>query len=271
MFGTYLKNLFSRTSDRAGWGCPGEITLAGYVDGQLDEKAKPALESHLADCDWCLAQVSFLVRSEAHQEFPPVPAAVLARSKALVERDRTPFQNKRVWGWAAAGAAACLLVMGIFLIARYRSPMDEFVARSEPIVQTNPVTPAPAETAKSSPRVNKSAAPSTSPVVRSNPTAVRSNTIVTAGSPAILSPIEQSVIKSDQLALRWKPVSDVVFYEVFILNKDGDGVFNLKTQQTDLKPAIKLAVGEKYFVQVVATLPEGKTMKSNMVSFRVAN
>src|SRR2546430_189310 len=94
-----LKKLWTRRSERRlrrGWRCPDEAQLAAYADSQLGGAARASVEAHLADCDFCRAQVSFLVRAAEADEAPAVPAQLIARAQQLV-----PAQPSRtnLWDW----------------------------------------------------------------------------------------------------------------------------------------------------------------------------
>lgn len=268
-----FRDLIGKDRDRPGWRCPDETALAAYVDRQLDATAINALEKHLAGCSSCLTQVSFLVKTEDNEGLTPVPASVLAKTRKLVGKRHLPLKSYRTLGWATAGATACLLLVGIFTVIRQGSaptPVDEYVARNEPIVQAPPGSPAPAP--GSTPKTDPPVMPVPESVTkRPSKSAVRKDDTAPAFSPAIIFPAKHTVVNPGELILRWKAVSDAVYYEVSVMSKDGDQVFNIRTQQTELRPAIKLSPGEKYFVQISAALREGKTVKSNLVSFRVAN
>lgn len=73
---------------RTGLLCANESQLAAYVDGALDALARMTLEKHLADCESCLEQVSFLVRSSNWTESPDVPSWLITKAKALVSKNR---------------------------------------------------------------------------------------------------------------------------------------------------------------------------------------
>lgn len=265
-----FRNLFIRNREQPGWRCPDETALAGYVDTQLDAVSRQSLEDHVSRCDFCLDQVSFLVRTADQEGTAPVPAAVLARTRKLVGERPPSLKSYRAWGWAAA--AACLLLAGVFLIARQGSitPDEQFVAKNEPTIEAPPITPAPSPSPVISPNIDRPNGNAPERIIKPTPaTAVRSDA-ASAVSPTLIFPTERSSIKSGDLTLRWKPVSDVLFYEVSVMNQDGDQVLSLRTQQTELKPSANLLPGQKYFVQITAALREGKTVKSNLVSFRVS-
>jgi len=75
-----------------------------------------------------------------------------------------------------------------------------------------------------------------------------------------------------ELDFRWQPVADIVFYNVTVVTAAGDLIQETKTEDTHLRIAdnIQLVPGGKYFVSIRAHVREGKTVKSNIVSFRIS-
>ena len=86
-------------------GCPDEHELAAYVDGTLDESACERLETHLADCDSCVALVGLLSRQ---REVAPDAVPELTAAPA------SPIVDSRRRGWLRfaphIAAAAAVLV-----------------------------------------------------------------------------------------------------------------------------------------------------------------
>ena len=79
----FFKSRLTRIRQRR-WSCPEESQIAAYADHQLAGPAKDKLEAHLADCDFCLDQVGFLIRS-ANAPLPEmVPDSLLRRAGKLV-------------------------------------------------------------------------------------------------------------------------------------------------------------------------------------------
>jgi len=83
------------------------------------------------------------------------------------------------------------------------------------------------------------------------------------------SPREGAVLKRGQLNFSWRPLAGAVSYEIKIVTEEGSLVYSETTTQIQLQPNTKLAPG-KYFVSVVAQMPDGRTASSRMVKFRLA-
>ena len=80
------------------------------------------------------------------------------------------------------------------------------------------------------------------------------------------------MVASEGLVLSWTPINEAVYYEINLMTAAGDLVFAERSTQAQLKlPAqMKLTPGGKYFVQVTVNLPQGNTIKSPVVGFRVS-
>ena len=243
------------------WRCPDENQLAAYVNGQSLERQK--LERHLADCKPCLETIAFLLKQ--FDEVEAVPANVLARVRSLGENVR---RSKWSWGWTVSAATACVLIVASIVLwqlwsAKTEKPSTEFVAQ----VQEPPVSKAVPANANSSapvalPHVEK-------PKVRETQTsAVRG---VESSKLTLIFPRAGALVHLPLQALRWLPVPDATFYEVKIVTEDGAAVATQSTNNTELHlPADALKGGSKYFVTVVAHLSGNRTVRSELVKFRVA-
>ena len=90
--------------------------------------------------------------------------------------------------------------------------------------------------------------------------------------PGILHPIEGSRVPIDSLWIRWEARSPSLFYEVRVVDGDGDVVWQDRVDGTEilLPGDLGLTAGEDYFVRVSAYLAGGKTLKSSHVGFRVS-
>ena len=280
-----LKQLFkdgiSGTS-RRGWRCPDDTLLTAYVDGRVDPNARESLEAHLADCDACLGQVSFLTHSATLANAEQVPPQLLVRARDLVsERRRKPA--RLAWRWAAiAAAAACVLItFAIVLTLRlYRSEPQSsdgrLAAQQEP-TQT-PAVPSLATPPPKNPNLVASSSSPAQPTRSGLPTPQAStpqvrNLDADNHAPKLLLPHEGAVIKRESLEFRWQRTADAVFYEVSILTAAGDPVLLRQTEGTSLEVSSEanLIPGAKYFVSVRAHLREGKTVRSSVVSFRISD
>ena len=89
---------------------------------------------------------------------------------------------------------------------------------------------------------------------------------------AVLFPRDGATLQRSELDFRWEPVADTAFYDVRVVTAAGDLIQETKTEDTHLRIAddIQLVPGGKYFVSIRAHVREGKTVKSNIVSFRIS-
>ncbi|MBA2702849.1 MAG: zf-HC2 domain-containing protein [Blastocatellia bacterium] len=261
---------------KRGWRCPDDVKLAAYADQLLPGELKRSIERHLAECDSCLAQVTFLVRSSDTPDPEPVPAHILLKVQNLVPAG--PGSNSHAWRWAlATTAVACLLfaaVLGIALQERHtkKSADPTLVARNEaPPAASSVVLPhAPVETA---PVPGPTDAPKqeTRPI-RTPPPSVRGMSNPGSVSPNLVFPTEGASVSSGDLVFRWLPIQDAQFYGISVMTAAGELVFFGQSEKTQVRlpAASRLKSGGKYFVQVTANLPQGNTIKSPVVSFRVS-
>lgn len=267
-----LKELFQgRRSNavRRGWRCPDEIQLAAYVDSRLQVSGRELVEKHVADCDFCLQQISFLVQAADHEVSAEVPAPALRRARDLAPRKSGSSGN---WGWrwpAASAAAACLVLLVAFIALRFRTqpgvntPSEPLVAQQHQPDIAIPTTAPVISNPGSSPAVQKtkSAEPALPEVRREAP----------AQLPQVVFPRSGATLRRE-VDFRWAPFPDAVFYDIRVVTAAGDLVLESKTEDTHLRIAddVRLQPGAKYFVLVRAHLRQGNTVKSGIVSFRIS-
>ena len=261
-----------RVAFRRNGRCPDEIQLAAYVDHQLEGAARESISAHLANCDFCLSQVSFLLQAMDWAKPDHVSADVFRRARNLVppKSVRTSIWN---WRWVtASAAAACLVFLLAFIALRFltqptvNAPSEPLVAQQHqpdivPLVQNSPATPRVApQPSGTKPRSVEPAAP-----------AIRGG-----GQdllPTVVFPRDGTRLPRSELDFRWQPVADTVFYDVRVVTADGDLIQETKTEDTHLQIAadIQLVPGGKYFVSIRAHVRGGKTVKYNLVSFRISD
>ena len=251
---------------RRGWRCPDENQLTGYVSGRLGEKTRATLDTHFAGCDSCRSTIAFLVQSAEWPDAEPAPTRLVSRARTLVKTRGTVWR----WRWAMATAAVACAVILVGLIswqlrknATQNPDTSTFVAQQrEPehyITQSSPETAQPAL-----PR----AIPKPKPTETLAPT-VRGGADLLA--PALVSPREGELLKADKLAFTWKPVENAVSYEVKVADLQGGSILSGSTTVSHLNPGdtAQLSPG-KYFVTIVAHLRDSRTVRSKLVSFRIA-
>jgi hypothetical protein len=258
--------------------CPDSADLAAYADQQLSGNSKEMTEKHLSSCDSCLAQVAFLAKSSDWTDPALVPAHMLSGARSLVSRK--PPANVWEWRWTVATAALACLVFAIILGIAWQLRRSNKSADPALIAETQPtqsVVPFPASpTPVESPTAFKSSTPepiSSPRQIKSPSPAVRRATQLGVAAPSVLFPTERATVSSAELVFRWSAINDAESYEVTLMTDAGDVVFTDHSTQTELKlPGhLTLTSGGKYFVQVTANMPQGNTIKSSVVGFRVSH
>lgn len=99
--------------------CP-DARLEEYLDGELEERGRAEVESHLAGCGPCRAEMDGLRRLEGLLAAPP--GGALPDADRFVSRVRS--RTRRTGGWVLAAAAAFLVALGATLIATREAPVD---------------------------------------------------------------------------------------------------------------------------------------------------
>jgi anti-sigma factor RsiW len=99
--------------------------LPDFVHGTLDERARAAVEAHVARCAACQAELRLLrAAHSALSRGPAVDVGAIGRAVAKSARPtRVPRAPRRGWGWQRAAAAAAIVVggAGAVLATRGRS------------------------------------------------------------------------------------------------------------------------------------------------------
>jgi len=238
---------------RKGWRCPGPTMLAAYADGKLEGKLQSRFERHLADCDYCLNELALLVRAQELGQEHELSPEVLARIRYFAE-SKVRFTLKPAWAWTALPAATVLLVLFTTLELR------------EPRVVSLPPPPPATATSETAPSIEPSVSQPGAPALPS----VRS-VQNTAAAPEFIFPVEGALIARGKLRFHWREVKGSRDYEILVVTAEGNVVWQGRSEQThvQLPPDVSLTPEQKYFVWVRANLPEGKTAKSAVVSFRI--
>lgn len=77
--------------------CPGEETVADYLEGRLSAQLRLRLENHMAECDRCLELLGIgraITRGGQPLETTPVPAHVTQSAVNLVKKSRQPVVKR---------------------------------------------------------------------------------------------------------------------------------------------------------------------------------
>jgi len=235
----------SKTEKPAFWGwlCPGDHTVAAYLDGIMGNK-KAKFESHLAKCAHCRSTVADVIKAQRNADEVAPPLEIV--QKAV--RSIPVSAPRRGSVWIPAGAVAVTAI--VIAVVLMREP------------QTMPI---------SSP-----AAPNAPLIAKSGPTRPEAAQEWIRGAapaellPSILFPRPQSVVPRAQLKFDWKPLPNVRSYEVQVVTAEGDVVWERQTDQHTLPMPLGMAISDgSYFVWVTADFGDGRLTRSAPVAFRV--
>jgi hypothetical protein len=94
----YLKEKLNAGSAKKGKNCPDNQDLIDYLQNNLDEEKRKSLESHIADCSFCLGQISIAAEAlQKHNQhnFDPLPENIINKTKANLNSIKTkPKKNE---------------------------------------------------------------------------------------------------------------------------------------------------------------------------------
>lgn len=227
------------------WKCPQDGEIAAYLDGVADGTVKSRVESHLAECEYCRGLVADVVRIQRF-DAPAVPLSLTQRAIALV----APKSGRAHWFlWPAATVAGTAMVIATLML---RSPQQ--------LIVPSPSAPAAPVIAKSEPAPTVSR-PDRDIVRKLAPTGLL---------PTLISPKQDNVVAREQLEFKWKPVPQSRYYEIHVVNSEGDLVWEGPSDQVVLKLPGDLTLREgPYFVWISAYLYDGRIQKSAPVRFLV--
>ncbi len=231
--------LRSKAGDRRGWGCLTETEIAAYADHATTGRERNKIEDHLANCEFCLRQVAFLVQIEKVGLPTSVPASLLSRARDLVS---SGARVALIPAWARVVAmAACLLLVATVSVrySHFRSLRSGQKPGASPVGM-----------------------PSESQSVRGT-----ENARLT-----VVFPSPESAVARKGLRFQWETVEGALDYEVRILTAEGDVVWEQKTEGSSLElPSdVRLETGHRYYLLIRGDLPEGKAVESAAVPFSVA-
>lgn len=235
------------------WGCPGEEVLAAYMDGVLDDRAKNKTESHLANCASCRSLISDVVAMRRTELVGP-PLGLEQRAIALTSPQRRT--GRRILIPLTVGSVAALAFAAVLL----RTPKKEIST-----ILPSTVSSVGANT----PVVAKSEPPSIS--------APNSSNLVRKGTafepvPDLIFPKEGGVLKSRELNLRWKLVPRALYYEIHLVDSEGEPVWQGESQTANATVPVTAAVKDgAYFVWIEARTQDGQVQKSSPVRFLVSS
>ncbi len=223
--------------------------MTAYLEQQLEAKERSRFEAHLSDCDSCLDVVGGLVRQRRTAEVPEVPAYLVDKAAKALPAE-TGWRNS--WRWVLVPAFAALIVAAMVLL-RPLQPKRPSASISPPIEE------------KSQPLGALLHTPSPPPEEQY----VRKLTPVQMVE--VLEPQPESVVLRERLRFRWKAVANVTYYELRMVNAEGDLLWQGQESNSTAQLPLNLPVRPgAYFVWVRAFLHDGRTIKSDPVPFTIS-
>jgi hypothetical protein len=227
------------------WSCPEDDMLAAYADGTLREMRQKWVEFHLSGCARCRLLVAEAVKAQRELDLPSPPTDL--RWKAI--GFAAPRAARQRWVWVPAGALAAVAVLVV------TAPI---LRKPQSLILQSPPSPSAPVIAKSEPVA--APGPAGHEIVR-KPTP-------SEPLPSIVLPRPDSVVTRRGLKFGWRSIAQSRYYEVRVVNSDGDLVWEGQTDKSDLQlPADTVVQDGSYFVWITAYLADGRIAKSAPVKF----
>jgi len=216
--------------------CPENRLVAQYFDATLSVHEHRRVQKHVGDCVYCQSQLGAVERSFQDDSCISVDEELLATAKQLAHKNPARWQKI-----APRWAAAAVLVMALLLT----------VDKNQKLVE--PGVPAPAASLDED----------NSRQLRG----VKRNAI----NLEVLSPTQGADIKPGSL-LRWADIPGALHYDIYVLSNTGDVLWTQRLVGTDwvLDGSLQLTSGSQYFFRVDALLPDGRSVSSRHVVFKVS-
>lgn len=231
-----MKELLRRPAEAARHtiSCPDDYQVASYIDGGLSEGDHSLFELHLDECDYCIERVGLLGRARESEIEATVPEMILARSRRLAggaSRQQARTASPPRWRNAPRWAAAAVVVLLLGFLAGREFP--------------------------------ETAAPESDHQVRTID--------LGALAPRVIFPEEGATVDPGNLIFNWTMISDSLYYQVRIVNDEGDLVWQERVAGTQWKlpSGLSLSPGAEYFVRVDSYLAEARSLNSDYLVFRI--
>ncbi len=129
--------------------------LSAYVDGELEDELKRALEEHITQCEQCereLKRIKLLIEAVKNLPCPQAPSDFLLKLRARISTEPAPYLSRwqGAMRWLSAhpaylGVMMAMIFLGAFILGRY-TPEIHFSTKSnefEPAVAWEMERPAP--------------------------------------------------------------------------------------------------------------------------------
>ncbi len=122
----YLQEKLNADKAKKTEDCPGNGILASYLANSLEQKKRQEVENHLANCSFCLSQISLAwkaLQKHKRKSFEPVPERTINKTKSCLNitktKNRENRSKKKIIKRRLFLAATIILFILSFLIPRY--------------------------------------------------------------------------------------------------------------------------------------------------------
>jgi len=217
--------------------CPENELIARYFDASLFDQAHAQVQRHVADCEYCQAQLGAMSRPFKDDPFVEDDAELIAAAKQLV----TGSMSKKMWG-APVWATAAVVLIALFTIIN----IDQELTLE--------------------PGQSPSAKPSTEETSRQLRSVNRATNDLNVLFPAPGADIDPGSV------IQWVEVPGNLHFNIYVLSMAGDVLWTQRLAGTEwvLDENLQLAAGSKYYFRVEAQFADGRSVSSKHVVFRVA-
>lgn len=217
--------------------CPDDQEIADYFHDGLDEIRRTRLDRHFIKCRHCRARIGMIERLRRLRANVRVPEELLATAKQL----KSPTRRHKA-GVGPAWAVAAVLVISMYLFT----------------VDWPPSAKSPGEST------------GRDQVSEDSGRQLRSIDFDSKRL-SVLTPQPATAIRPGTL-IEWNAVPERLFYDLSIITFDGNVLTTQRTKEThwSLDGSLPLEVGPKYYVRIVAHLPDGRKVNSRHVDFQIA-
>jgi len=218
--------------------CPDNNELAAMADSRLSAESSKNFTLHLADCDFCAAQLGVLKRSEEFEPGYQVSEFVLARAARMGAKSKPPIIRH-----APRWATAAVIVLAVLLVFQFNS--------------LNPQGPE---------AIDGASPDMTSQVLEPRQSRNLDTDIL---KPWVLTPGNGDTIDPASLVFHWTGIPGSLYYDVRIVTDEGDMIWQTQVEGTELQlPAhLQLRPNSDYFFRVDAYLASAKSISSHHVLF----
>jgi hypothetical protein len=215
--------------------------LAAFLDSGSGMAMHSAHEAHLADCPFCLQQLSRICRSREEETVASVRPELLLQAEALgiraVEAQRLrgrPFISRFPGKLPAIAAVAATVVLAVGVLSLNFDKRTPAGAAPEEFPATRYVDP-------------------------------------TVAIPRLLAPSADSVIVPAEQVFRWTEVPGSLFYDVRLVDAEGEILLRERVDTTRwlIPDQLALQAGGEYYVRVDAYLDDERFLSSEHVVFHV--